>query len=660
MHSKQYLQHCNKMKIINRKYINRKLITSILISAFLCLFGYFSNNWPLFTGENLVLHSTIDYLQHKISIFANDEKVKALFVNTSFDKQLIEVYEDPSNPLGNTEITDRKKLLRFLKLLSNTDYGFVVLDIRFDESLLDKEHPELDKELFSYIKSMPRCIVATHKDMKIIGDLQAKSALADYKSTITSTNFVRYEYFDSIPTIPLYIYNEQQKSKGLDTICYRHEKFINFYHEGNALCQNSVFLEFSCEGFGELSGTKSFTGSLRNIQEYNYRNLGQHYVNREDSIEALNFLKADLNKLGDNAIVFVGNMTEDLHDTYAGLQPGMVILNNAIDALSKGRHYVYASHQAIMFIVYLMLSLCILYKKGISDLLPALWRKKHAFLSFMLQMLSLTSVLFIVELSEIKMFHTTTNFFFTLLFFAIMKFYIEFNDYKNMINSKIRATWTILIFLCFFYQPTHAQKDASMFYFKIDRISHHDVMINKTSAKSIKKKNGKIRATDRITWNNDSAWIDIYPLSDIFYKEYKGNGEYQKWQKYDVRRIVFSRFPIKDKTTDIYWWLKHNRTSSKSMSNDIFLEYEAYMINDTILIDDFCNPIDDTHNYTLLCLDDRGQRYEIKAQQYKKSTSFFFTRKQLCDIDLKKIKFFELIYDRNIRVVEYLKIVNVK
>lgn len=426
---------------IPKHLLTRNVLKSLAISVVLIIIGYFSNNWPLFTGENLSLYTRMEFIRNLFDS-QEDDFSGAFFVNTSMDKQLIDVYED-GYQVGKTEITDRRKLLEFLKLLEKVDtaYEYIVIDLRFVEGLAcqDSIGAKTDSQLFEQIKSMDQCVVATHHDLKLLGGLEPKAALADYKSTVTATNFVRYEYYDSIPSIPLHVYNELRKSSGLDTI--RHttsNSLFGLYNEGGHLCQNSLFLEFSSKGFPKLKKLHTELGDSIFIEKFNYRDLGFDFIDHLDSgvipeEEILESLEGCMKEAGQGRkpIVFIGNVLEDLHDTYAGLQPGVVILYKAIRALQEGKHLVNTWHYLILFFTYFLLCLFILKDKTVFNLLPQKFKERWPFLMILFQLSSLSAVLVIIDIIDIKWFSTTTNFVVIAFIFNILKLYVQFNKIKH-------------------------------------------------------------------------------------------------------------------------------------------------------------------------------------------------------------------------------------
>ena len=419
---------------------DRQVSYAFLIALLLSVFGYFSNNWVIFSSEELNLYTSIESLR---KIFESDdaEYRGALFVNTSMDNALVDVYDSSGGyVIGNTKITDRRKLLEFLKLLEGTDYAYLVIDINFPQELTHKDSvgKQLDNKLIEQIKRMERCVVATHRDIVLMGNLEHKAALADYKSTVTATNFTRYKYFEEIPSIPLHVYNEIRKSQGADTVaCCFASSYLGFYWEGNKLCQNSVFLKFSSKGFPQLSKIRTEIGNLINVEQYNYRNLGSDFIDhldyglpREEIQEDLKSYLKDAGN-GKRPIVFIGNLQEDLHDTYAGLQPGVIILYNAIKALFEGRHLVNPLRFICIFLVYFIISLFILKDRELLYFIPDKFRRRYPFIHILLQFITISTVLLIIDIIDISIFNVTSNFFLTILFFGIIKLYISFKKVKN-------------------------------------------------------------------------------------------------------------------------------------------------------------------------------------------------------------------------------------
>lgn len=413
-----------KEKIIRNR---PELIFSLFISFFLIIAGYFANNWPLFTGEDLDSYAMGAYSKHVLSRGNDGVKFDSVvFINTAFDKDLADVYDDDdinNSYLGNTDITNRKTLLRFLEMLDSVDYKYLIIDIRFAKGLCSKD-PNIDRMLFDRIYQMDKCIVAADKRTELIEDsLDSKSGLTNYWSTITSTNFVRYQYFEDKEYLPLRVYNDLMNRGSLSTIKHWHPfgtdgigRYFGIFWQGGHLCQNSIFLQFE---FADRNGKLLFDedahfGCL--LYQDRYLEMGKRYANVKDSIkdERINGMKSYFK----DKYIIIGNTKEDIHDTYAGPQPGPVILFNAIHALEHNKHIVYYWQLILLFILYFSINFCIL--KDIS--ITSLFKIEEPITKFLVGFLTFSSVIFIFHFLEWIFGFSSYSFLIPIIVFSVIKF----------------------------------------------------------------------------------------------------------------------------------------------------------------------------------------------------------------------------------------------
>lgn len=308
------------------------------------MFGnYLWNNQPLYTGEDITEFSHIQWFWEVLGGRTIDEELdSALFINVSYDKQLVEHRDTIGETLGMTDVTDRSKLLELLKKAEAADnYKYLILDVRFE----DCNYQSSDDTIFNQIKKMKRIVVATHKDITTPeGFPSSKAALADYYSTITTTNFERYEYLHSgQPSVPLYAFEEMTGKRMNQKLC--------FVTSDGKLCQKSLFLKFPSVHFEKVMAN----GDQR------YYELGR---------DILGDLSEDFEDMSNNKVIVIGNFVEDLHDTYIGMKPGPYILYKALRALGKGEHYVNWWHQLLWACVYFFISCAIFKRRSISSTIP--------------------------------------------------------------------------------------------------------------------------------------------------------------------------------------------------------------------------------------------------------------------------------------------------
>ena len=147
---------------MRRKIIIRSIVATI--SSLLLLFvSYLYNNHPYPSLDDIEHYSWLEYIQK--SVFGvepcNDSVV---YINVAYDKQLINLCDSNNIPLGNIDITNRRSLIKFLRLLKKeASYKYIFLDVRFekgyaDNSLFDANdslRKTVDETLFSAPRRFP-------------------------------------------------------------------------------------------------------------------------------------------------------------------------------------------------------------------------------------------------------------------------------------------------------------------------------------------------------------------------------------------------------------------------------------------------------------------------------------------------------------------------
>lgn len=380
------------------------LLVSLCNVIVLLLLTYFVNNQPLFTGEDLDHHAWMEWVKSKIGLSEEVNHDDVLFVNVAYDKQLTELTDKFGMPIGNIDITDHSKLLELLKVLHSTEkYKYIFLDVRFEKGY---EAPEVDSALFAEIRGMKNIVIANHSDMEIADSgLFEKAAISDYMATITATNFVRYQYsYSGEPTMPLYAYRELT------------EKTINnhilWYTCNDRLCYNSLFIEFPIEDFEEFD----------NQNNKRYYNLGSDLLD--------NYSEEDIATLTDGKYIVVGDMVEDIHDTYSGMKPGSVIMFYAFQALMKDKHFVSLGLWILMAIVFFLISLSQFSHRSLIELIPYVHKSKSKILHFALSFVEYTFILATVAMLLSIMWGVSISILVPSTYFAIQKTIINYKRTK--------------------------------------------------------------------------------------------------------------------------------------------------------------------------------------------------------------------------------------
>lgn len=369
---------------------HRKIVIISLCNALLItIFSYFLNNQFLFTGESLAIHAFTGYVKAFLGL-EKEEDEDVVYINVGYDKKLIDIYDenypkgdDNRIKFGNIDITDRSKLLKLLKKLEKCNYKYICLDVLFEKGYEDDENDSL---LFSQIKRMKN-IVLPYSEIHKLADtsLVKKSAYASHLTTIVSTNFVRYPLTKSdtlsISAYPYYeITGNRIKSHWL------------FYTCAGRLCYNSVFLDFPMDIYNK---TEDFQRRDSKGNQ-NYYNLGTEVLENEDE----NWFRMFVNE----KYIFIGDFVnpDDMHDTYVGKRPGALINYCAFKALMEGKHYYSWPLAFFLGIVYFLISLSLLSKKGIFENFSLVMDNKIKLLPYITALLKYTLLLtFIVFLLHI-------------------------------------------------------------------------------------------------------------------------------------------------------------------------------------------------------------------------------------------------------------------
>lgn len=573
--------------MIMQKYSNNKnsINLSFLISLILLVLGYFANNMPLFTNENLRMYACMESICDFMGLNkeTNDD---VFYINTSFDKVAIpysKTYDiEDSNPhsLGTTTITSRKKLYEFLKLMQGVDYKYLIIDISFTKGYNSNEYIydsitgdslSADSLLFAKIQELNRIVIVQPKNDKLINqNLSNKAALAYYRATATSTNFVRYEYFDSIPYIPLAVYNGINKQKivshypfGLHCL-----KPFAIYTQGNRLCYNSLFLDFNIN-----SSDDSYQGEFENYYSSAYlsdftHNLGSeyidaHYIN-DDSWEEI---QLGLKNQCKNKYVIIGNMYEDMHDTYAGMQPGPTILYRAIKALDENKHIVSPITMILLFILYFFITLLILKRKCLFDFIPQFRDSNNGLLHFILDIFTYATVLSLFHLFEYMTGRVSYSFIVPIIVFTFLKAFLILKKEYNMKKTSVMLIISLLSAILMSFTPANTSKDTfKVYYFTSNRIRVNNGSLHKGQILCLR---------DKLYFPTNNDFMRAKALDNIPYVD--RNGKKRIWYSHTWMQI--SPTP-KEKSFNLGWWLKYGITGSMGINNNGFPPNTIYVQGD--------------------------------------------------------------------------------
>lgn len=380
------------------------LIISLCNVIVLLFLGYILNNQAIFTGEDLNKYAWMEWIKNKCGLSRDvEEKKDALFVNVAYDKQLIERHDDYGMAVGNVDITDRAKLRCFLEVLQRTNaYKYIFMDVRFEKGF---DSPE-DSALFSLIINMRNIVVANHSDIELIDtSLASKTAINDYPTTIIESNFTRYEYLkDDKESVSLFAYRELTGNTIDRSLC--------FYTSNHKLCYKSLFINAPIEDWSEFNDEQSKM----------YYNLGN------DLLE--NYSDQELALLTKDKYVVIGDMVEDMHDTYSGPKPGAVVTYYAFIALMNGEHFVRYGLLFILGLLYFAISMSLFESDSIIERIPFIKRSRSRFIHFCASFLEYSFLLLVVMIVLNMLFGIATSIMLPSLYFAIQKTIINIKNEK--------------------------------------------------------------------------------------------------------------------------------------------------------------------------------------------------------------------------------------
>ena len=400
----------------------KHVIFSLISSLLLILLTYFANNFPLFTGESALQYYLIQSVFDSITSPKSIDYGDAVFYDVSFDNMLIPAIRDNrvNDTLGVRVITDRQKLLRFLKLLEKSDkYKHVIVDLVFDEN----DRSVYDDSLFYQISKMRDITIANSSNIKIADSTlvsQGKTGMIDYYITNSSTNFGRWEYMTSeSKSLPLVVYEKINPEK-------RMKKFgwgrLAFYTIGGKLCQNGCFLTFDNSYFEPV--VEKLPNQKIAIHDKHF-NLGSFINNpRRDEQTLLHLTK----KQTANKYVVIGNFSDDQHDTYMGRVPGSIIVMRALTTLENGGNRVYPAPYIMWLIVFFLINMSILSDKSISRRIPLVRKSKCKWIHFLFSIVTFGGILIVCTTLEYLLDYPVSSIIIPSLYFSILKTVVR---YKN-------------------------------------------------------------------------------------------------------------------------------------------------------------------------------------------------------------------------------------
>ncbi len=377
----------------------------------------------VFTAVTTILMMVLTFYLMKLPWLAGDEKlliwstsaVKFSFrevpnsvdfalINTSYDLQLIDRYDEFGFPIGNQVITDREKLTTLLHAINTGQEKpkYVIIDIHFVDST------EYDSALHAELQQMDNVILSAH--LNEAGELEAplfkgiNYGLSDYVIGNIFDGVYKYQlvHQDSLFLLPLKVHQ--------------------------SIAQTEVSPKGPFVKVGDKWTTNNFI--------MNYRILQKDITNQEAGFnpismgELLYLVDEDIQDFTKGKIVVIGDFFEnDTHETIFEITAGPLILLNAYLTLMHGDTSINLFFFLLMIIVYAYLSHMVYYE---GDLIEK-WVKKYTKSNVTRYFMGFTSYILILAMYSVisfTFFNIHVNIFFLAVAFYLLDRVVHWLSFK--------------------------------------------------------------------------------------------------------------------------------------------------------------------------------------------------------------------------------------
>lgn len=369
----------------------RIICLSSFSSLFLIILSYALDATPLPIGGEVSVGLWLERFRALGNSESDNIPDSIFLVNVTYDKTLVD-YEarlfsndsdSPKLPVGKITTTDRKKLYDFLSVADSLrNYRYILLDVRFED---DIENDSITEVLFSLIGKMDNIVFAMHESgNNAEGAPLEKAAYSDYHTTFLVSDVVKYPLLKRAESntpyslsIPAKIFSD------LNNGSFTTLGLITYYN--HRLCRRSVYPSFPIRITSWAKESDEVQGPI--IQ---YHNLGEDLVNLDNYKEVIG-------DLINNRIVVIGDLVEDIHDTYIGLQPGALINLNSYIALCRDEHLISWLGLISQFALYFIISWCLIRRISVIDKIGIFRNKNYGVIRFLFSFISYSVILTVVS-----------------------------------------------------------------------------------------------------------------------------------------------------------------------------------------------------------------------------------------------------------------------
>ncbi|WP_370088751.1 hypothetical protein [Ekhidna sp.] len=326
-------------------------------------------------------------------------------INTSYDLQLIDRYDEFGFPIGNQAITDRQKLTRLLEVINNGEKKpkYVIIDIHFVDSTA------YDEGLATQLGQLDNVILSAHINDEGVLEKplfeEINYGISDYLIGSAFDGVYKYQliYEDSLKLLPLKVHEALDGNES--------EKQGPFVKLGSAWTLNNFIMNY------------------RILQKDIY-DLDAGF-NPVSMGELLYLSDEDVQNFTSDKIVVIGDFFEnDMHETVLEITAGPLILLNAYLTLHHGDTIVNFSFLLLMTAAYALLSYLVFVEGDIiENYINRISGKKLA--RYLAGFASYLILLTLLSLVTYWLFNIHINVFFMAVAFYLMDRFADLIFYKS-------------------------------------------------------------------------------------------------------------------------------------------------------------------------------------------------------------------------------------
>jgi hypothetical protein len=339
----------------------KKLLLCLFNSFFLVIvsFSWINYSYIITDDEESLIKATTGLKDIFFDLKKKPSPDSFLFINLSWEKQLIEVRDEYGQKIGNRAITNRQRIANFFELLNKKpQHRFIILDVwfkdssdRYSDSLLQAQLKQTKNILIPYHKSDQDDNV---KDLPIF---DVPVALSDYEKDDFENNFIKFRLVqgDNFKTTPLVLYETLHGKE------FTSSGIFNYLNDKISLNSFILNLRIWSRDLEELENEEKISSTYIKMQ------LSQFLDPEIDGTDSLpeemaqsinkNFRAEMVNMMCKDRIVVMGDFEDsDIHQTIYGPTPGPLILLNVYLALKEGDSLVSIIWILFLFVGYFLIS----------------------------------------------------------------------------------------------------------------------------------------------------------------------------------------------------------------------------------------------------------------------------------------------------------------